>query len=234
MTSRWGVPDWLDADAYPKEKSTSLSRWWWEFTRRRPDYRTAWENARDQSSDGYRMADDPAGLYLKFNMSGLFDPSKCPGDELALSSWRLGANFSTRAISHPRAQTLEKAKWLAEKFGTSAISDELQKEQDLAKRAEEHGIALYQFDLSRPLPEQLARAAELPECAQEYRFKSKLNSWKRQRGKWPLYLRCLDADDAGASLKQMAVTFWPKLEPNPHKARDARDAARHLRDNFPI
>jgi hypothetical protein len=149
-------------------------------------------------------------------------------------SWRVGSNFSTRAISHHRAQTLERAKSLADRLGASAIEDEIAKEQVLAEKAEEHGIVLYQFDLSRPLPEQLSKAAELLECAQEYRFKSKLNSWKRQRGKRPLYLRCLDADEAGASLRQMAEAFWPKLEPNPHKARDARDAARHLRDNFPI
>jgi hypothetical protein len=169
------------------------------------------------------MADDPSEHYLKFGMSGLFDPSHSPEDELALHSRRIGSNLSTPAISHHRAQTLERAKFLAEKVGASALEAEIQKEQDLAIRAEEHGIVLYQFDLSRPLAEQLVRAAELLECAQEYRFRSKLNSWKRQRGKWALYLRCLDAEEEGTSLRDMAAVLWPKLEPNPHKARDARD-----------
>src|SRR4051794_14862574 len=41
--SEWGVPDWRDASAYPDPATFSESRWRWEFTRRRKDYREAWD-----------------------------------------------------------------------------------------------------------------------------------------------------------------------------------------------
>ena len=33
----WGVPDWTDEAAYLRKITDR--EWWWQFTRRRPDYR---------------------------------------------------------------------------------------------------------------------------------------------------------------------------------------------------
>jgi hypothetical protein len=36
----WGLPDWLDPQAYPTERAPR--EWAWEFLRRDPDYRLDW------------------------------------------------------------------------------------------------------------------------------------------------------------------------------------------------
>src|SRR5262245_55293517 len=36
----WGVPDWTNGAAYPS--TLTMREWWWQFTRRRPDYRALW------------------------------------------------------------------------------------------------------------------------------------------------------------------------------------------------
>lgn len=55
----WGVPDWRDADAYPKKLDPRL--WRWEFARRRPDYRATWEQAsRRATVPGTRFPHEPA------------------------------------------------------------------------------------------------------------------------------------------------------------------------------
>jgi hypothetical protein len=54
----WGVPDWHNAEAYPrKESDLTLDQWKWEFLRRSPDYRSQWS-----SKKRYRI---PLGFDLK-------------------------------------------------------------------------------------------------------------------------------------------------------------------------
>ena len=43
--NEWGVPDWRDDKAYPKLGDFSDRLWRWEFIRRMPDYRDAWDKA---------------------------------------------------------------------------------------------------------------------------------------------------------------------------------------------
>ena len=43
--NEWGVPDWRDDKAYPKLDDISDRLWRWEFIRRMPDYRDAWDRA---------------------------------------------------------------------------------------------------------------------------------------------------------------------------------------------
>ena len=43
--NEWGVPDWCDAAAYPQPDDLSDQLWRWEFIRRMPDYRNAWDRA---------------------------------------------------------------------------------------------------------------------------------------------------------------------------------------------
>jgi hypothetical protein len=43
--NEWGVPDWCDATAYPQPDDLPGRLWRWEFIRRMPDYRDAWDKA---------------------------------------------------------------------------------------------------------------------------------------------------------------------------------------------
>jgi len=42
--TNWETPDWQDASAYPAKLTPP--QWRWEFTRRRADYRKAWQQAK--------------------------------------------------------------------------------------------------------------------------------------------------------------------------------------------
>ena len=56
--SEWGVPDWGDATAYPKPGEITDRLWRWEFIRRMPDYREAWDRAsRNEYERHCRMAE---------------------------------------------------------------------------------------------------------------------------------------------------------------------------------
>jgi hypothetical protein len=51
----WGLPDWRDTKAYPTSQTPRLV-WWWQFLRRRPDYRDEWQHADGKRVDPYGFA----------------------------------------------------------------------------------------------------------------------------------------------------------------------------------
>ncbi len=59
---RWGLPDWRNASEYipPKGRSQELEYWRWEFCRRRPDYRDAWESGDTESMKMLGYLGDPS------------------------------------------------------------------------------------------------------------------------------------------------------------------------------
>ncbi len=70
MQNEWGVPDWLDASAYPQPTGRArMLVWTWEFLRRNPDYRRFWTEkaARHLHLDalGVRFVDDDAGPVMR-------------------------------------------------------------------------------------------------------------------------------------------------------------------------
>src|SRR5215469_8069507 len=53
----WNVPDWRDESAYPKPDELPYRVWRWEFIRRMPDYRAAWEEAAKREHETLRQRD---------------------------------------------------------------------------------------------------------------------------------------------------------------------------------
>lgn len=54
----WGIPDWRDEAAYPDSKTTSPTRWAWEFLRRNPGYRKDWARYIERATEA--AGKDPA------------------------------------------------------------------------------------------------------------------------------------------------------------------------------
>ncbi len=89
--SKWGVPDWRDASAYPsvcveRDPTTRHDQYWkWEFLRRDPKYRQDWEK--------HRKKDHPKLLALSMedDHEEDFDVVWYPEDHQDLWSevWRL-------------------------------------------------------------------------------------------------------------------------------------------------
>lgn len=217
----WGTPDWLNPLAYPGCDSTTLHEWWWEFTRRRPDYRSLWEGAQAAEGQAYRYAPDVDAFRLMFGMSVVQDPSAVMSDR-EVRHWRFPTNY-TKSHQQPLAEQWGSAD--AEKFAASV--------EHRGKVTDDHGHRLYNFDLTQPLGPQIERAERHLKIIQEDMFGS-IATRRPRRANWPNFLRVLDGRDSGASLAEIADALWPGQEKTPQSARDALEAARELRDNFPI
>ena len=87
-------------------------------------------------------------------------------------------------------------------------------------------------DLTHPLPPQFRQLYRLAEYA-----KAHWNPPKRRppRDKWPLYLRVLDARDAGAKLREIGevVLSYTDYDEAAKRAAETLKAARRLQEDFP-
>ena len=216
-----GVPDWRDADPYPEVETTTIRQWWWEFTRRRPDYRNLWESARPLEGEAHRYAPDVDEFRLKFELSVIHDPA------LSLSDWDL------MHYRYPKNYSRSPREYLAEQWGKPGVEQSAAIAEHRGKLADERGHRLYNFDLTQPLGPQFARAEHYLKLVQEELY-GKAATRRPRQANWANFLRVLDGRDAGASLAEIAVVLWPGQEKTPQSARDTFDAACELRDNFPI
>jgi len=212
-----------------------MREWWWQFTRRRHDYRKIWQELwpaqqawaianiewceeiarRDggtlESATDWKRSQHVPDRRLKeirsrFRISGLLDPRISRDDHF---------------LRHFFWQGQEGAAVV--QFGSF----------NEVEQAQEHGLELMRFDLDRPLAEQLRFAEEYLSEMQRH-GKGKPVQWRLRRDKWALYLRALDASDAGISQAAMASVFWRSEEQSGHAARDVVRAARRVGNNFPI
>lgn len=219
----WGVPDWRDADAYPK-KLADLE-WWWEFTRRHPDYRKLWQETPAPPlpvEEDVRFVKDVCRLRLEFQLSRLLDPRRSFSD-LRLMKERHPVNYGHEPEHSP---ILDDPAHVLYQAAVGYMNKR-------AAQEKEAGIYHYAFDLSQPLPQQLKLAAASLKLRQERRFQ-KLNTRRPSPDLWALYLRALDAKDAEAKPTEMAAVFWPGSQKQRSQAATTLKRARAVRDNFPI
>ena len=106
---------------------------------------------------------------------------------------------------------------------------------ETSERWSESGWRLFRFDITRALGPQLKEAERQLNAIQKG-YSGKINTPQPRRDNWPLYLRALDAKDAGASYDLMCKAFWPDdfEKKTAQSARDTYEAADRLRNNFPI
>lgn len=244
--ARWGIPDWRDISAYPRVHTEMSNRqWWWEFTRRRQDYRDLWtaatpppsekETWRDPRTDHihFRHAVDMVAvqrLRTKFRLSRLIDPATRLDDATIVL---LMYPIDNAMVVEPRSSALamvgqghDAAKLGAEYLGREEVETDA-------------GLVRYVFNLSKPLQPQIAAARASLKQAQNEIYGAK-NTSKPHRSAWPVALRALDAKAANATLSQMVELFWPGYNRAPNSAKHEKRADEayrtgcRLRDNFPL
>jgi hypothetical protein len=206
FVSEWGVPNWEEEGGYPKVGELTPRQWWWEFLRRRPDYRNIWAAASPTNEWGYRYAPDVDAFRLEFRLSVVLDPSKHFADwDLAHEFWQVNGGYRPGTSKSASAEAL----------------------------AAEFGLYDFRFHLNQPLTPQLERAKRLLHAIQS-ELQPDAAIRRPRMDKYPLFLRALDARDAGATFSQIAEVFWPGQEKTPQSARDTHLSACQLRDNFPL
>jgi hypothetical protein len=206
IQARWGIPDWTNSEAYPKQARDAI--WWWEFLRRRPDYRQRWEavvadpdTPREFISElGISLATDFARKYV---VKLLCDPRRRLPDDVAKKIE--AANREYGFIVGPDSGGCEDSAY---------------------------NVVDFRFSMDEPVSPQIEVARERLMMWQEVIY-CKRNPSRPSRELWPLYLRVLDARDCGASWKSIGKTLWGS-DTAKDKARRTYNSAKSVRDKFPI
>lgn len=229
----WGLPDWSAPESYAQCKNWDDSQWRWEFLRRRPDYRSDFEAALAAQTNPLELppdlTNDDANWQLRdglrawpffhkgaqrYALMKFFDP--------VISEWVYGGPEWNSGLI---LGGFDGQEWTVTNDGWFAAVEA------------EHMMALT-FDLRRPLKEQITEANATLEQAQfeflaygsgapegvsiqdaEYLALRLVPAPKLHREKWSLYLRVLDAREAGASLNEIA-----EILPKSQSRRDAKAA----------
>jgi hypothetical protein len=177
----WGVPDWRDAAQYPRHSRGDA--WSWEFLRRNPKYRAFWiERVLPFVWADGSVGDDETGCNA--------------GSAEAVKSF--GLYGGARDPRRPATWMPMDGNVSHEIFGSRF---------HLERRVEidRHEVA-YVFDLRRPLEPQFERALRCAKGRQAYCKRTgevKVEAARRRDDKYALYLRLIDAEDGGATSKQI-------------------------------
>ena len=233
----WGVPDWRDERPYIATHKLTASQWRWEFIRRRPSYREDWvrwfwKGREDVERNKVRLLRDKPGWSKDEALETVM-----PLDEAHTE--RVDKGMSSYTLKDPSRQfcywQLDDAVYYTELIERQRPPKRPRPPSISPEDWRSYGLGHWQFDLTKPLPAQFAKAKTNLTKIQNYLY-GKQNKLKPRRDLWPLYLRALDAKDSGASYNLMARTFWPNDldKKTPQSARDVHEAAVALRNNFPF
>ena len=242
--ANWGVPDWLRPQDYPApDEAGALMIWAWEFFRRNQEFRDFWLKKVEPfiTADG-RIGRDQTGIFWPYynemrNRFGIVDPCS-PRQNNCVPAFDLSTKFvEAPAITHEFLPAQGSTTGPFVRPSRASISDEMISENARLQLSwYEMGFSI---DLRLPLDNQINTFRRLAEKDQ---IRLKSAGLVDPRGakssdKYVVYLRILDAEDAGARRSDIENTLFPKLS-NDHewgrprsKAYDnARAGARRLRD----
>jgi hypothetical protein len=233
--NEWGTPDWLDAVAYSNISDWDFDRWRWEFLRRRDDYRHDYKAAcrariesgfRDPKMDEKFFISEGAELY---GLLVYYDPS--------VSTWNeFGPNWSDPKTM--LAEPLDASeRWWQIKTLTFDLGKPIAPQLKAAKvlLLEEQGLA----NLTPEEQWTFAYGAEytpgrdIPEVDFVKALQYSPRAMKISPQKWALYLRVLDAREAGASLSQIVEILPQSISrSDPKAAHNVYEQARALQFRF--
>lgn len=190
--NEWGVPDWRDGAAYLGEADWPLSRWQWEFLRRRDDLRREFDakKSAEYELDEAWAATEHAAVPF----------AECPSPDMAgfcVPTFLIEPDFPA-PTSLPNPRIGDQPLGFLPRIKDNLLTQIAKRDLDF-----DSGYHRVDFDLSRPIEPQLKAAKKVLKSFQKYHA-GKVIGKRRQPEKWPTYLRLLDARDAGASWSEIA------------------------------
>lgn len=237
--NEWGIPDWQEPQAYGDTSGWSVMRWRWEFYRRRDDLRAYFDaNAecsfRQACANYMAFPDGSNATFPDGKIGRVLRPDE-PGFKVQCdmaTAQRLGY----AGIPNPRISDQPDSAIFAHfdhpactSYAYLGKGEPWPAEPELEVPVSE-GQAAFVFDLSKPLPTQVALANQWLELMQK-QYQGEVKPRRKQERKWLGYLRALDARSEGASLADIASIF-PDTAQTPQTGRDKLKQAIALRDNF--
>lgn len=229
----WGLPDWRDTDSYANEfgwpEQWSDDRWRWEFKRRQPGYRAAFQDLVRLRLDGIIHRDSITRQDEKGRMI-MVEPSPntpCSVDSANELGFAFAANdahrdqFGMFFLPNPRFSGQPNNALL---FGDRLMTASRDEDGRLV------GEANWHFDLTKPLKPQL-KCCEDNLKRLQIALKQQSLSEKKRADKWLQYLQILDAAEYGASYSEM-LFLVPMKKKVPQSSRDTLGAAIALRNKL--
>lgn len=218
------LPDWRDADAYPRPEDLSFCGWAWEFMRRsaeyQADYRRWIATSTHAKAHQGELDDAPATVVADC------DPPALEGESVAQYKRRL--YFEGRAGGVSYVPHCFRPKYLTDLpppdpsqktqpplfFGSQCF----QLGPGAVDQLSDESRFVFSFNLDEPAEAQFAKARRMFD--REQRRRGTTEKRRNHFDKYPLYLRILDADAAGAARQEMAEVLFPYI-PNEYPAYQA-------------
>jgi hypothetical protein len=227
----WGVPDWRDPAAYPAADELSMQEGRWEFLRRRPAYRRDWLRAPEEFGPCPRQRYFGKIYEVFVPVDPRWSISELP------TVWRQARGQGTESPSKPRLS--ERAPFLETLL--SRRTAKLRGRCHIVREPPNPAILYMWLSFYQLTNVQWAELRRLLDGYLERFYGWHVEQFhneapgavRRRQGLWPLYLRLLDATDAGASRREMAAVLPGHVARTKQGARDALRAAKKLRCQWP-
>jgi hypothetical protein len=214
-TAELGIPDWRDPTAYPNPDDLSIFDWRWEFLRRNPDYREAYNRPETAFEDESKSRFFERAYLLRTPV----DP-------------RLPVKKYIETISG-----IFHSGYFDNFVGSGNLSSKYAHKSEINRilcHSSDHDI-FFRCDPLKPLEVQFEAFLKIASASQRS-LKKKLLRPRMRKDRWPLYLRVLDALDCQATYSEIAQVCLPHQEQfgAARAAYDLAKQARKLRDDWPF
>jgi hypothetical protein len=212
------MADWKNPSDYKFTDKAQRRRWVWEFMRRNPQYR------KDYAKSRRAWKRVPRNGYF-FRTGVKLDTAERLSHLLGAKWWQLG-EIADPARDKIPAQLVA----FPIRLHYSDIDTFYIEAGESGSVLQVPGYVTMTFDVSRPISPQLTRAGVILE---KYAAKvEKEHSVNKGRGQWPLYLRVLDALEAGASRHEIIneIVYYKKMKkPVDGKYRASTHLSNHIK-----
>jgi Family of unknown function (DUF6499) len=195
------LPDWTEITGYPSKTEKNPRTWAWEFLRRNPEYQKVWEQIEalppGPIQHDLSLADILERLEIDFGLRSPAPPSMGSADP----------NFKTRPqfVTHGKIW-FKPVGWPSE-AGPYVVNELLDDTE-----------VLFQVDLRLPLERQMCVAKTFLKTQKQHLQSLKIIDAKDRRISSQGYrdfLRLLDAEAAGQTLKKMAQAIYGIVDKYP-------------------
>lgn len=185
LAEKWGLPEWRDENQYTETDELSNDQWRWEFLRRRTDYREDYEKSKDYFWE--LGADKETHFQETYRIRFIENPA-----------------YSIRDLKEQRKVSKELFKPNPDIEFIDSMPGALYRYPSLnggymKSSMHPHHLEL-KIDLGSPLAPQFKK---LREIAKSFQSSWSTKTRRPQKGKWPTYLRILDAREIGVTYREI-------------------------------
>jgi hypothetical protein len=226
--NEWGCPEW-DSEDYPR--TGTLAQWKWEFLRRDPKYRKAWDRAEDcpylvpEIRALSRSADQQDLLYIMTVLRNSLSVLKPSASFHELWQAAQTNNLADRNARSPLLSRVSVDDWRKRFEGNPVIDEEHILNSYINVNSalwikERHGmVSVAMFDHTRPLPEQIAKVTALVK-ERHKALSHPIEDLRKKPEYWARHLRVIDARDQGAASSDVYEYFADKIAGDDEEAKD--------------